>query len=215
MTLFLLRGHLNSISTRSFWKFEQLLALRLYESFFFKILALNVHFSLESDHQLIVDQLKNHWDTSQTEVKELRDQMANMKRELLEERYDKQRSTLLHVLVTKLKTELDKKEKQMEFLKHVAQELHSRISCDDKSSSSNESPILDPTDNDEVIKLEEMINSLKQEIVQLEKTVDNQKKQMQSRQAEVFVSCFHSNASFQILLFRFKIGEPSTMNKAS
>ncbi|KZS07494.1 Uncharacterized protein APZ42_028577 [Daphnia magna] len=85
--------------------------------------------SLMIDHKLVVDQLKSQWKASQLELKEQREKVSDLTRQLNEERFDKQRSTLLQVLVAKLKTELDKKEKQMDFLKQLAEDMHSRLEC--------------------------------------------------------------------------------------
>ncbi|XP_057381408.1 centrosomal protein of 290 kDa-like [Daphnia carinata] len=85
--------------------------------------------SLMVDHKLVVEQLKSQWESSQLELKEQRDKVSDLTRQLNEERFDNQRSTLLQVLVAKLKTELDKKEKQMDFLKQLAEDMHSRLEC--------------------------------------------------------------------------------------
>ncbi|KAI9553228.1 hypothetical protein GHT06_021124 [Daphnia sinensis] len=85
--------------------------------------------SLMVDHKLVVEQLKSQWESSQLELKEQREKVSDLTRQLNEERFDKQRSTLLQVLVAKLKTELDKKEKQMDFLKQLAEDMHSRLEC--------------------------------------------------------------------------------------
>lgn len=39
---------------------------------------------------LVVDQLKSQWDASQLDAKELREKVAELQRQLTEERFDKQ-----------------------------------------------------------------------------------------------------------------------------
>ena len=46
--------------------------------------------SLVMDHRLVVDQLKSQWDSSQMELKEQREKVADLIRQLNEERFDKQ-----------------------------------------------------------------------------------------------------------------------------
>lgn len=42
------------------------------------------------DHKLVVDQLKSQWEASQLELKEQRDKVSDLTRQLNEERFDKQ-----------------------------------------------------------------------------------------------------------------------------
>ncbi len=42
------------------------------------------------DHRLVVDQLKSQWESSQMELKEQREKVADLLRQLNEERFDKQ-----------------------------------------------------------------------------------------------------------------------------
>lgn len=157
--------------------------------------------SMESDHRMTVNQLMKHWEASQMEVSELRDAVSAAKRRLVEERYDRQRNTLLHVVVTKLKTELDKKEKQMDLLKHIAQQLQARIedrigndsdvSCDSCGSSAQDpnstqdSGVEPATDEESTARLELTVADLRHQNTLLQTAINDQKRQLEQLQSEV------------------------------
>ena len=50
--------------------------------------------SLETDHRLIVEQIKSQLEESQSEAKELREKVTELQRQLTEERFDKQLSNI-------------------------------------------------------------------------------------------------------------------------
>ena len=104
------------------------------------------------------------------------------------------RSTLLQVLVAKLKTELDKKEKQMEFLKQLAEEMHSRLEANPSplvTSTPVPAPIpiplpsspalVESSSNKEQVGLTEM----EQQYVSLQKAFDSQRKQLETTRSRV------------------------------
>ena len=104
------------------------------------------------------------------------------------------RSTLLQVLVAKLKTELDKKEKQMEFLKQLAEEMHSRLEANPSplvTSTPVPAPIpiplpsspalVESSSNKEQVGLTEM----EQQYVSLQKAFDSQRKQLEATRSRV------------------------------
>lgn len=118
---------------------------------------------------------------------------------------------MLQVLVAKLKTELDKKEKQMEFLKRVAEELHARLDSSKPLTTStpvptpttiplptpgpiNSSPTSSPTSppNDE---LTQNLADLELRHAQLEKDFQSQRKQLDSIQSRVRYSILHIGSS--------------------
>ena len=102
------------------------------------------------------------------------------------------------MLVAKLKTELDKKEKQMDFLKRLAEELNARINEAQQQQSSNplttSTPVpesiitaiplpTNPPINDET--LSQNLADLELRHAALEKDFQTQRKQLESIQSRV------------------------------
>lgn len=94
------------------------------------------------------------------------------------------------MLVAKLKTELDKKEKQMEFLKQLAEEMHSRIEANSSPLVTSTpvptpftiplptpGPIESPTKDQPQVNLVDSDNL--EQYAQLEKTSQVQRKQLE------------------------------------
>ena len=68
---------------------------------------------MEEEQKLAVEELKNRLAISQNQLETSMEKVTRLEGQLIEERSGQQRCTLLHVLLAKLKTELDKKEKQV------------------------------------------------------------------------------------------------------
>ena len=82
---------------------------------------------MKEEEQSATNQLKSQLATNQHELQSSREAAARLQQQLEQERSEQQRCSLLHVLVAKLRTELDKKEKQVEFIRQLAQEMNARF----------------------------------------------------------------------------------------
>jgi len=97
------------------------------------------------------------------------------------------------VLVAKLKTELDKKEKQMEYLKRLAEELHSRIDSNNQKQPeplSTSTPVPTVTETQQPSspqhdQLSQSLADLELRHCQLEKDFQGQRKKLDSIQSQV------------------------------
>lgn len=101
------------------------------------------------------------------------------------------------MLVAKLKTELDKKEKQMEFLKQLAEEMHSRIEANSSPLVTSTpvpapipiplpipGPIETPT-KDQPQQQIKSVSDLEIQYAQLEKLSETQRKQLDALRSRV------------------------------
>ena len=68
---------------------------------------------MENEHKSVVGELRSRLALNQSQLEASLESVACLEKQLTEERSGQQRCALLHVLLTKLKTELDKKEKQV------------------------------------------------------------------------------------------------------
>ncbi len=111
--------------------------------------------------------------------------------------YMYRRSTLLQVLVAKLKTELDKKEKQMDFLKQLAEEMHSRLEANPSplvTSTPVPAPIPIPLPSPGLIETstKEQIGpslaDLEEQYASLQKSFETQRKQLEATRNRVLTS---------------------------
>jgi len=68
---------------------------------------------MEEEQKLAVEDLKSQLAKCQSQLETSAGTVARLEQQLIEERSGQQRCALLHVLLAKLKTELDKKEKQV------------------------------------------------------------------------------------------------------
>ena len=103
----------------------------------------------------------------------------------------------MQVLVAKLKNELDKKEQQMDFVKKLAEEMHSRMEKQDQQPLVTSTPV--PVPNNiplptpaPIIGENDQMNELKQSLAeaelvnsQLEKTTDSLRKQLEQTKNRV------------------------------
>lgn len=138
----------------------------------------------------MIEHLQNRLEASQAESKDLHVQISQLKDEILEIKYERQRSTLLHVLVAKLKEELDRKEKQMNVLKLVTEELHSQMDnkCKNKINKPVATQSTSPVHSEETIKLNEKLADFEMENGKLVKINDSLKNQLEANRSQV-ITC--------------------------
>ena len=106
---------------------------------------------------------------------------------------------MLQVLVAKLKNELDKKEQQMDFVKKLAEEMHSRMEKQDQQPLVTSTPVPVPNtiplpspapiigENDQMDHLKQSLAEFEFLNSQLEKTTDSLRKQLEQTKNRVYL----------------------------
>lgn len=117
------------------------------------------------------------------------------------------------MLVAKLKTELDKKEKQMEFLKQLAEEMHSRLEANPSplvTSTPVPAPIPIPLPSPGLIEsspkeqIGPSLADLEEQYASLQKTFETQRKQLEATRNRVLTGIFLGASCNNFISYCFK-----------